>query len=146
MENQGTSMQPLLLGDSPRSDRIHRNRKGPAHFALIQRTDDSSLAYYLLRDIKSYVKFSRKKKYIKICHECCVQSLCSFPAFFPAESIVSSHHLEKERGRKCMQDRLLIPKDKVMVWEFSLLSSSVPVLLHTPLLGFARPWGIHRHQ
>lgn len=31
-----------------------------------------------------------------------------------------------------MQDRLLIPEDKVMVWEFSLLSSSVPVLLHTP--------------
>lgn len=53
----------------------------------------------------------------------------------------SPHHLEKERGRKCMQDRLLIPRDKVMVWEFSLPSSSVPVLLHTPLLGFARPWG-----
>lgn len=75
MENRGTSVQPLLLGDSPRSGHIHRNRKGPAHFALVQRTDDSSLAYYPLRNIKSYVKFSRKK-YISRSVMNAVSSLC----------------------------------------------------------------------
>lgn len=53
MKNRGASIQSLLLVDSPRSGHIHRNRKGPAHFALIQRTDDSSLADYPLRNIIS---------------------------------------------------------------------------------------------
>lgn len=149
MENRGASIQPLLFGDSPRSGHIYRNRKGPAHFALIQRTVDSSLAYYPLRNIirmfilgTSYIKSSRKKIYIKVCHECCIQPLCSFPTFFLAESTVSSHHREKERGRKCMQDRLLIPKDKVMVLEFSLLSISACLTSHSTARLCKAPGGI----